>query len=147
VAITVTNADLRSGGLPNAFTFVSPTSDYDSDGVQNGTDCAIADAALWAVPTPARSVSVAAGGVIGWQAPAAPGGTAVSYDVLRSSSPVGFGASGTADCLVTGTAATSFTDSSIPPSVYYYVIVSRNGCGRNGGADSSGSPRTVRSCP
>ncbi|HKQ60815.1 MAG TPA: M14 family zinc carboxypeptidase [Candidatus Polarisedimenticolaceae bacterium] len=122
--------------------------DADGDAVANAADCAPQNAGVWTPPSPCRDFTVTA--ALGpdnlvWSPPAAPGGSSVSYDVLRADLPGGFAA---ASCLAAAGSATTASDDSIPPAggVYYYLVRTSNACGSTLGAASSGTARTAVGC-
>jgi len=121
--------------------------DTDGDGVANRYDCDPVNAANPA-STEARSLSLSGRGTTAftWQAPLSPGGTAVHYDLLRSTSPSDFSS---ATCVVSGTMARSASDATLPTGtpVLYYLVRARNTCGGSLGTRSDGTPRTGKSCP
>ena len=87
---------------------------------------------------------------ISWAPPGDPGGWALTYDVLGSSDCNDFSAA--AVCLATDVAATSTVTMDAPPvgSIWYYLVRGRNACASGTGTlgvDSSGHPRTGRTCP
>jgi uncharacterized repeat protein (TIGR01451 family) len=121
--------------------------DADGDGVPDATDCAPGDGTAWALPGEATGVIFPTPGnnaTLQWSAPAAPGGTIVRYDLLRSASKSDFSS---ATCVASGVTATSGNDATVPSSVLYYLVRSRNACGGNLGASSGGVPRTGAACP
>jgi uncharacterized repeat protein (TIGR01451 family) len=121
--------------------------DADGDGVPDATDCAPGDGTAWALPGEATGVIFPTPGnnaTLQWSAPAAPGGTIVRYDLLRSASESDFSS---ATCVASGVTATSGNDATVPSSVLYYLVRSRNACGGNLGASSGGVPRTGAACP
>ncbi len=125
--------------------------DADADGVPDASDCAPANGAAWAVPGPAPGLLLSGRGptALAWDAPAEPGGTALLYDVLRSPSPSDFSGAAVV-CLATGLTARAASDPDPPPPAgtgRVYLVRSRNACGSNLGANSSGTPRTGRTCP
>ncbi len=119
--------------------------DADADGVNNLVDCRPADPAAWSAPQPAQSLLLAGGAptAISWSPPADGGASAVWYDVVRSNLASDFSA---ASCLKTNTTGTSASDGATPPSIYYYLVRSKNTCGTSVGADSNGTPRSARAC-
>jgi hypothetical protein len=124
------------------------TADGDGDGTANGADCAPSNPALWAAPSPARALVLAAGPAtaLGWTAAEQPGATTVAYDVLRSDDLSTFSA---ATCLESDQSDTTALDS-VPPApgaVFGYLVRIENGCGSNMGADSAGNPHAGPSCP
>ena len=80
---------------------------------------------------------------LSWTAPANPGATVPTYDLLRATSPE----MTSPDCLQTDDTVTAVIDGSIPADGYYYVVRVRSGCGENAGADYGGMPRTPEACP
>src|SRR5262245_6971528 len=97
-------------------------------------------------PSEARKLVVSGpnGTHLSWLAPLDDGGsTTILYDVLRSASPGDFS---TAQCLASGFPGLLYDDIG-PTGTGYYLIRSRNGCGGNLGAGSSGTPRAGASCP
>jgi hypothetical protein len=79
-----------------------------------------------------------------WSPPASPGGTLVTYDLLRSTSAVDFSAS---TCLASSVTLCAGSDPAVPSAVFFYLVRSRNSCGGNLGTKPDGSPRTAASCP
>ncbi|HEV8200432.1 MAG TPA: DUF11 domain-containing protein [Candidatus Polarisedimenticolia bacterium] len=121
--------------------------DGDGDGVPDATDCAPGDPTEWAVPGEATGLVFPTPGntaALQWNTPAAPGGTLVRYDLLRSTSPNDYSA---AACAASGITATTASDVTAPVSGLYYLVRSRNTCGANLGAASNGTPRTGVACP
>lgn len=120
--------------------------DTDQDGVSNLADCKPLEGSLWSAPGAAAGLLMdQTGGVtsLAWDAPQVPGGTAVHYDVVRSTQGDNFS---TAKCLLTNSTATSTADSQLPGEVFYYLVRVKNGCGSSLGAGSNGVPRTARTC-
>jgi len=119
-----------------------PVPDSDQDGTPNDVDCAPTDPETWSMPGPAGGLGVSKFGFsnLSWSPPAAPGGSSVTYDVLRSLAGADFAAAG---CVVSNTATTLATDPLLPGSggTFYYLIRVRNDCGETLGADSGGDPR------
>jgi hypothetical protein len=67
--------------------------------------------------------------------------------VLRSDAPAGFV---TATCVVSGTSATSASDTTVPgteAALLAYLVRARNVCGGDLGTDSAGQPRQGATCP
>ncbi|MEW5763670.1 MAG: S8 family serine peptidase [Acidobacteriota bacterium] len=122
------------------------TLDSDGDGSGNLADCAPADGSAYSAPSEARNLTLSWAGttVLSWQAPSAPGGTEVVYDLLRSADPADFSA---AVCVASGTAALTASDGDAPSGVAYYLVRSRNACGASLGTRSDGAPRSAPSCP
>ncbi len=86
--VTSATLDVVPGNdASTATTAVAGGPDGDGDGVPDAGDCAPADNTAWALPSPALDLvfpSVLDRTLLGWSPPAAPGGTAVRYDLLRS---------------------------------------------------------------
>lgn len=124
-----------------------PAVDADADGVANGQDCAPGEAAVWSAPSPARglSLTVAPADNATWLPPTDPGGTTVTYDLLRSNGSADFDG---AACVTSGTPATSATASLAPLSgeVFYYLVRARTSCGGSLGQTSGGTPRGGTTC-
>jgi hypothetical protein len=113
-------------------------------------DCAPTDPSTWAIPSEALNLNVAQSGAdatLTWDAPVAPGGSAPTYDVIRSDRSNDF--TGGASCLESGDGADrTATDSATPTSIYYYLVRPLSACGAGiTGTSSNGSPRTARTCP
>jgi hypothetical protein len=119
--------------------------DADGDGTTNGTDCAPGDGDAWDVPSPARDlvVGIAAADNLSWLPSAAPGGTTVLYDVLRSGDPADFD---NPSCVETAGTDTVATEPSDPPTgqLFCYLVRARNTCGGTLGPLPS---RTGGTCP
>lgn len=119
--------------------------DGDGDGVPDAVDCAPADATAWDLPGPATDLGF--GGdreQLTWLAPAAPGGTGLRYDLLRSTTSDGFGAP---TCLEWSTPETESIDASVPRPLFAYLVRSHNACGGGAGSDSAGRARETGACP
>ena len=127
-----------------------PTFDPDADGVTNADDCAPADAATWAVPSPARELHIVAGveeDSFSWSPPLAPGSSpSPVYDLLVGPSAAAYGAW---TCATAGTTATTAIDAlrPLPGEALHYLVRARNACGANTGSASSGGERTLTACP
>ena len=121
--------------------------DTDGDGVADGSDCAPGDPAVWAVPGEARSLTFPSGAdttMMEWLPPLSPGGTLVSYDLLRSAEP---GDVWGAACVASGLTTTAASDPAVPAVSWFYLVRARNACGGNLGAASDGTPRAGAACP
>jgi hypothetical protein len=126
-------------------------SDCDGDGRGPfGGDCDDADADVWSLPGEARSLVLAADRrSLSWDPPLDSGNSsgAVLYDVLRSSSPGGFGS---AECLEQNDTDLTAQDPVTPGAgvVFHYLCRAQNSCGEGGlGHSSSGDARVGRTCP
>jgi hypothetical protein len=119
-----------------------PVPDSDQDGAPNDVDCAPMDADNWSMPGAAEDFTVKKILLsnLSWSPPDQPGGTSVTYDVLRNDSPSDFT---TASCLTSDTSLNVMSDPTDPSpgAGYYYLIRVRNGCGDTLGVDSAGEPR------
>jgi N-acetylneuraminic acid mutarotase len=118
--------------------------------VVNGDDCSDGNGAAWSVPSEARDLVLLDSASLEWSPPLAPGGTALVYDVLRSTIPSDF--MDAAACIASDSIATTAFDASVPPegSAYFYLVRAANDCpgGESPtGTDSEGQPIAGRSCP
>ena len=121
--------------------------DADGDGAADTVDCAPSDPTAWSVPGEATGLLFPPGtgqSRLQWSPPVSQGGTQVRYDLLRSTSAANFQAP---TCLAVDTPSTSGDDPALPASTFFYLVRSRNVCGGNAGAGSSGAPRVVATCP
>jgi uncharacterized repeat protein (TIGR01451 family) len=121
--------------------------DADGDGVPDPSDCSPGNASVWSVPGEATALSfpnASDPSQLQWLPPASPGGTMVSYDLLRSTTQAGFI---TPTCLASGITATAAADPAIPGTIFYYLVRAKNACGGNLGTRSDGTARTAGSCP
>lgn len=131
--------------------------DDDLDGSSEcAGDCSDTNAAIWAQPGEARSLTlthVRATGVttLTWLIPTAPGGTSVLYDTLRATGPTAFG---TAVCVETNDGSNTTATDSVKPAVanaFDYLVRAENSCPSSGqgslGKRSDGTDRTGRACP
>lgn len=143
-----------SGGTPGDYLLsishncrIGTPLDTDGDGEPDASDCAPNDPTAWAVPGEATDLTLsgpAAGTLLAWSAPAGPGGTVVTYDLLRSAAAGDFSVP---TCVARSVTATSAADPGLPGQVLYYLVRARNACGGNLGTDSSGTPRAAGACP
>ena len=123
-----------------------PLADGDADSVANGEDCEPGDASVWSRPSPAGTLY----GVYGspdqwnWSAPSAPGGSPVTYDLLRASDKTDLAGS---TCVASDLAATTADDAVRPVSgeLWLYYVRVNNACGENAGEATAGD-RAAPSC-
>ena len=125
--------------------------DDDDDGWSDGTDCLPRDSGNWSIPSAISGLRLdrAATGNLTWTVPSNPGTTGtVSYDVLLSSTALGWGFD-VASCVETGGTDLAATEISTPVSgnAYYYLVRAGNVCGENMGAGSDAVARIGRACP
>jgi hypothetical protein len=124
----------------------APPSGY----VAAGSDCNDSDATIWAVPGEAQGLLLPDPTTLTWSPPAAPGGTADRYNVIRSDVASDFVQSAT--CVASGISTTATADPSVPAAeaAFFYLIQTLNGC-PNGpgplGTQSNGALTLGRSCP
>ena len=133
-----------------------PGNDADGDGVHScENDCDDANGLVWATPGEARNLWITktdTGGsiLLGWDPPANTGGTAWTYDLLRSENPGEF--FNVASCLLCAVPlAPACADGTNPgvSGVFYYLVRAHNACPSGDGIitiDSNGTPRGGRSC-
>ena len=128
--------------------------DSDGDAIADALDCSCSDPYAWSAPSEVADLKLVADGcTLSWEPPLDQGGRLVAYDLLRSTRPWSFGSGAT--CLETNPVSSkTLMDSSVPQagSSYFYEVRARNACpGNQGlgplGVDSSGFPRTGRTCP
>jgi len=125
-----------------------PVWDVDADGYGSNVECNDADGSAWELPGATAPLLFGADrATIAWGAPAAPGGTAVSYDLLRSTDPADFSAAAAA-CVETATVETHATDAQTPPAgvCFSYLLRTTNGCG-SAPLGAAAAPRSARNCP
>ncbi len=160
---------LNSGGRYSALSGVLATfyRDADSDGcgdpasavqsysqpagyVGNSLDCNDTNTSVWSAPSEVQNVLFTDGATLVWDKPSDPGATTLLYDAVRSGNASDFVDNAT--CVASGAVSPTAFDAAVPlpGQVFYYLIRADDGC-PNGqgslGADSSGTPRTARSCP
>jgi len=118
--------------------------------VANSQDCDDTDAAVWGTPSEVTDLVFADAVSLQWSAPASPGATSVFYDLLISENAADF--STQAACLVIDSAVASATAAAIPAegAIFHYLARAVNRCPEGEGPlgnDSSGQPRSGRTCP
>jgi hypothetical protein len=118
--------------------------------VTDGTDCDDGNGGAWAAPGEATDLRFTSATDLTWNAPAAPGATALVYDLLRSSDPSDFMAAAT--CVASGVVGTGAVDPEVPPpgTAYDYLVRAANACPSGEGSlgsRSDGTPRVGRACP
>lgn len=126
--------------------------DVDGDSFIVCTDCDDGNAGAWATPGEAQDVRVGPGGALAWLPPAAPGGSATTYDVLRSTNPTSFAA---AACLPDPNPSDlgyADGDLPLPGAAFSYLVRATNACPAGAGdgtlgTGSGGSPRSAPTCP
>jgi N-acetylneuraminic acid mutarotase len=160
-------APLNTGGRYCACTNTTFYLDSDGDGIGDSgestvscsqpagyspvpQDCNDSDPAAWQTPSEARDLLSVDNATFSWQPPAAPGGSAIVYDVLRSADRADFVT--TAECIATDSSSTLAVDPALPPpgGIYYYLVRAQSGCVPGEGelgTSSNGTPRSGRHCP
>ncbi len=127
--------------------------DADEDGVAD-CDCDDGNDQVWAAPGEAQALELhpdGGGTALAWLPPGNLGGTAVTYEVLRSEDAADFLT--VATCLPSADPSIpSSSDGELPATgtVYYYLARAMNACPAGSGslgAGSSGVLRSGRSCP
>jgi hypothetical protein len=129
--------------------------DADGDGFEM-CDCNDGNPDAWSRPDEVENVMVGViddQTILGWDALVDPGGTQLSYEVLRSANPANF-VTNTA-CMPDGDATdTEVIEPAVPPAggLWCYLVRAVNGCpGEEGqgvlGRDSSNVPRGGAQCP
>ena len=145
----VTLTDLRQAPLPCG-------DDLDGDGVSNCDDCDTNDPSIWARPSAVTGLTFALDATsISWLAPATPGGTTVSFDLIRSESPqLFFDRLGPMTaCVASDSPTLGASDAAIPGlgESFFYLARPDNACPSKTfgtvGSRSDGVPRTGRFCP
>lgn len=143
-------AEACNDGLDNDCSPATPdVFDADADTFACDVDCDDLEPAGWSVPGAASGLTFADPQTLAWDPPAEPGGSAVVYDVLRSSSATDFVGGGT--CVETGDADTVYLEPGDPPSgeIWYYLVRPSNACPGAGplGVTSAGGERVGLTCP
>ena len=131
--------------------FVANASQVNGDGDARGDacDCSLANAQLWSQSSTLTTLRFPSKTQLAWQVPSDGGATVIWYDLLRSTSPSDFSAA--AICLETNGSDAVAADATTPPvdQAQFYLVRVENGCALAGnmGTNSSGVPRTGRTCP
>ncbi len=126
--------------------------DDDGDGFclyDDTFDCDDAEPAAWAAPGEATALVFDGAASLSWTAPAAPGGTGPTYDLLRAGAAGAFAAPA---CVASGGTGTSASDAALPASgaAFFYLVRAVNACpGGTGpvGVDGNGAAREAGDCP
>ncbi|ANM29825.1 hypothetical protein ABI59_09900 [Acidobacteria bacterium Mor1] len=118
-------------------------------------DCDDGDGDAWATPSETLDLLLShdqVGGVtsLSWSAPADPGASILTYDVLRSSDAGDFNGAGV--CFESGDSDLVATDASDPAggAVFFYLSRATNTCPQGDGdlgTDSQSAPRSGAACP
>ncbi|MDH3785134.1 MAG: CRTAC1 family protein [Acidobacteriota bacterium] len=124
--------------------------DADSDGTDNGDDCAPLNGQAWNPPGETLDVALSGSGTttITWSAPAVPGGLSLTYDTIASSAADDFAAAAT--CLESAGSDTQTVDTEAlsPGAVRHILVRATNPCGSgSGGTTSLGVTRALLECP
>jgi hypothetical protein len=140
-----------------AWPALTGTNEFDNDGDSHTEcqgDCAPSDGDNWATPGEAQNLQLTYDGDTGvstltWQAPAAPGGTSVLYDAVRSLDPQDFDTG--ASCVAGDEPDPTTTDTvSLPANTAaYYLVRAENSCPvglGSAGPGPDGEPRGMRDC-
>jgi hypothetical protein len=132
-----------------------PAADGDGDGVDNNSDCALADAGAFSPPGEVVALRLGRGtgdgAALSWASLSDSAGPDTSYDVARgvlSTLPFG-GGTGGAMALACDVGTDTFGDSGLPPANtgYFYLIRGENVCGiGTAGHDSRGAERAFPDC-
>jgi serine protease AprX len=117
--------------------------DADGDGTDNLSDCLPLDPGTWSSPSPGVDLTMSDDALVVWQAPAEPGTTAPTYDLLRSGQAGDFSS---ATCVASGLAATQASDQDLPATISYYLVRASDACGSTLGSSSAGVPRVGPPC-
>ena len=114
-------------------------------------DCNDADGFVWSRPGETRNLRFASKTTLVWDLPADLGAASDFFDVLRATSPTGFGS---AVCVESNEAVdlTAFDNTALSPGqVFYYLTRAENLCPTVGlgslGTDGNGNERIGRNCP
>ncbi len=129
----------------------APGTDDDGDWhpapADGGEDCDDLDANVWSTPGATSSLRFVHPQTLEWGPPADPGAAAVTYDVLRSTTPESFG--DTSACVATGGTdhAGLETAQPAPGQAWYYLVRAVNGCPQGLGSLGEGTGGGDRSAP
>jgi len=128
--------------------------DSDNDGFCADVDCEPADGDLWQVPGQIADLMLDRVGdppdttLLTWSPPSELGGTlSPGYDTVRTAEVTDFGPA-SAVCVESGDGTdTLASDTDVPGSLFFYLVVPGNACGRTPGAVVSTLTRQIRECP
>jgi hypothetical protein len=123
--------------------------DTDGDHHAPACDCNPTNAAVWAIPSEATSLTFSTNTAFAWTAPSNLGGTAINYDVLQAPTSSS-GAAPVFGCFQPNLASPSSTDAANPGlgRVFQYLARAGNACGDGvAGTTSTGTPISAPACP
>jgi hypothetical protein len=124
-------------------------SDADGDHHAPACDCNPTNAAVWAIPGEATSLTFSTNTAFAWTAPSNLGGTTINYDVLQAPTSSS-GAAPAFGCFQPNLASPSSTDAANPAlgRVFQYLARAGNACGDGvAGTTSTGTPISAPACP
>lgn len=133
-----------------------PAADGDGDGVDNNSDCALADAGAFAIPGEVATLDVDKGpgdsSQLSWTSLSGSAGSETVYDIARGDlgglALDGGTAGAAAFACDLGTTSTDDADLPSANAGFYYMVRAKNVCGSGTwGQDSSGGEREFPSCP
>ena len=105
--------------------------DTDGDTVPDSLDCAPLNNAAWALPTAAQNLRLNGKPqtTFNWSPPASLGGTAVQYDLQRSSLPGNFTGAVLVGANLPATTVQDGGELPAPGASFFYLAKAKNGCG------------------